>query len=708
MALSLPVVSGLIAYSDLLEELTFKARIKATAQKEIITTLPQTWMFAENRMQGILAREPVLLENEFVQIFDNQGNELTSAGEAIKGFHIQRSYPLYDIDQIVGKVVVSARISPVIYNIIIGSLLGGFLGFFVLLGLWLLPVKRLRQISAELFREKRQAEVTLQSIHDGVFRTDAKGRLVYLNSAAEKLVGRKFAELDGKPVSEILTLVEDQTDSKVESSIYQAIRAGKYASRQGSFSLISCDNRKIAVEEKATPLFNNNGELTGGVLCLNDVTVVREQLKQQSWEASHDALTGLINRREFEKKIARAIERAQVTGNSGLLCFMDLDGFKVVNDSCGHAAGDEMLVQLSELIGAQVRSSDSLARLGGDEFGLLLEGCDEDRGQIIANSILSSVKNFHFFHKGKVYTVGVSIGMTSFSSESYKVKDVISEADSACYWAKESGRHRLCLFRENKEVLTARQAEVSWVERISSALEEDRFLLYYQTYRALSDRTGSRQHMEILLRMVSESGEIIPPGRFLPAAERYNLMPQIDQWVISKLLSEFHNIPVDAGFSGLIVNINLSGASINSIGLYDYIKEKIAEYDIDATSLCFEITETVAVRNLRVAVDFINQCKEIGIHFALDDFGSGANFFRYLKNMPVDYLKIDGSFVKNIEKDELDREMTETINRIGHLLGKKTIAEFAESETIIEILGDIDVDFAQGFGVCKPRPLVAA
>lgn len=706
VAFSLPAVSTYVAYSDLSKEITFKARIKANAQKEMITTLPQTWMFAENRMQGILAREPVILENEFVQIFDDQENELTSAGEPIKNRFIQRSYPLYDIDRIVGKVVVSASFSPVIHNTMISSVLGLLLGTLVLTALWFLPIKKLRQLSAELFEEKQQAEVTLQSIHDGVLRTDEKGTLVYLNSAAEKLIGRSFYELGGKAISEILTLIEDQTDSKVESALYKAIHTKKHASCQGGCSLISHDNRTIAVEEQAVPLLDNRGKLIGGVLCLSDVTIFRKQLKQQSWQASHDSLTGLINRREFEERVARAIELAHVEKRSSLLCFMDLDGFKIVNDTCGHSAGDELLIQLSQIISAQVRTSDSLARLGGDEFGLLLDGCDEERGRIIANSILSTVKNFHFFFNGKKLSVGISIGMTSISSSSSKADDVINEADSACYWAKESGRHRLCIFQDNKAELTAKRDEVSWVERIKSALKEDRFTLYYQTYQALSDRAGPQQHLEILLRLVSESGEIIPADRFFPAAERYNLMPQIDRWVINKVFLEFHNIRAVVAKSSLMVNINLSGASINAFELYDFIKAKIAEYSIDTKSICFEIAETVAVRNHRAATDFINKCKKIGIQFALDDFGSGASSFCYLKNMPVDYLKIDGSFVKNIEQDDVDRAVIETINRIGHLLGKKTIAEFADNKTIIEILDDIGVDFAQGYGVCKPMLLI--
>ncbi|PIE42940.1 MAG: GGDEF domain-containing protein [Gammaproteobacteria bacterium] len=703
---SLPVVSGFIAYSDLAKELTFKARIKADAQKEMITTLPETWMFAENRMQGILIREPVLLENEFIQIFDAQGNELTSAGEALQGVLITRSFPLYDIDQIVGKVVVSANLSHVIHNILAGSVIGLILGALVLTALWLLPMKQLRALSAKLFEEKQLAEITLQSIHDGVLRTNDKGDLVYLNSAAEKLIGGCFSELNGKAISDILTLTEDQTNSEVESALYQAIHTKKQVSCDNNRSLVSLDNRIIAVEEQAVPLLDQNGQLTGGVLCLSDVSIFREQLKQQVWEASHDALTGLINRREFEKRVAKAIERAHVDGKSGLLCFMDLDGFKIVNDTCGHAAGDELLVQLSQIIGTQVRASDSLARLGGDEFGLLLEGCDEEHGQIIAKNILSGVKEYFFYFNGKSHSVGISIGMTSFSKTSGKAMEVIKEADSACYWAKESGRHRLCIFQESESELTTRRDEVTWVERIKSALEEDRFLLYHQTYQALSGQTGPRRHMEILLRMVSKEGEIIAPGRFLPAAERYNLMPQIDRWVINKVFSKFHTLRNSNPDSELMININLSGASINAAGLYDFIKAKIDEYQIDTASICFEITETVAVRTLRSAIEFVTQCKEIGIRFAIDDFGTGASFFSYLKSMPVDYLKIDGSFVRNVERDKVDRAMIETINHIGHLLGKKTVAEFAENDTIIEILNDIGVDFAQGFGVCKPTLLI--
>ncbi len=705
VGISLPTVSGLITYNALSKELVFKARIKADAQKDIIMRLPQTWMFAENQMQGTLAREPVLLENEFIQIFDNQGNELTSAGEPIQEVSISRSYPLYDIDQEVGKVVVSVTLSRVVYKILISSVLGLLLGVTVFSALWLVPIKKLRELSGELFEEKQQAEVTLQSIRDAVFRTDEKGTLVYLNAAAEKLIGQPSSTLHGKPISDFLTLIEDQTKEKVESVIYKSIKTKQYASCQQNCSLLSNDNQQIAVEEKAIPLLNDNEELIGSVLCLSDVTIFRDQLKRRSWEASHDPLTGLLNRREFEKMVSRAIERAQTDMKTSLLFFMDLDGFKIVNDTCGHTAGDELLIQLSKVISSHIRTNDLLARLGGDEFGLLLEGCDDKHGQIIANNILRHVKDYHFFHDGSIHSVGISIGMTSFSSGNYNVDDIICEADSACCWAKESGRHRLCIFQENKAELIARRDEISWIERIKSALEEDRFTLYYQTYKNLSNCTDSRQHLEILIRMVSEEGDIIPPRHFFPAAERYNLMPQIDKWVINRVFSIFHTIETQSESSDIMVNINLSGASINSPELYDFIKEKIAKYNIDTRSLCFEITETVAVRNLRIATDFIRKCKEIGIQFALDDFGSGASFFGYLKNMPVDYLKIDGSFIQNIEKDQLDREMTEAINRIGHLLGKKTIAEFAENKAIIEILNDIGVDFAQGFGVCKPQPL---
>ncbi len=705
VGVSLPIGYSLVAYHDLSESLIFKAQIKAHAQEDLITTLPETWMYAENRIQGILTREPVVLSNQQIQIFDQHGTLISTSGSEITGSKIQRSYPLYDIDQVVGQVVVISSLSEYIYNTIGVALIGIVLGILVLLVMHFIPIRALRKISDELYEEKERAEITLHSISDAVLRTDAEERLLYLNPAAVKMLGQTLPELQGKKVSEILNFKDKATDSAIKSALQEALHSKTESSCDGRTMLDIPNNIKIAVEERATPIIDSHGRLSGGVLCLRDVTIAREYLERRSWEATHDSLTGLVNRREFENRIAEAIDKAHANDQRYVLCYMDLDHFKVVNDSCGHPAGDELLLQLTRIMHAQVRESDTLARLGGDEFGLLLEGCDTEHGGFIANELLSTVEEFQFFWEKQVYTVGISIGLTTITSRSFNANEILGEADSACYWAKEQGRHRVCVFQASDMDLAARRSETGWVGRINSALKDNRFVLYHQTYRSLNKDAESRLHLEVLLRMVSESGELILPARFLPAAERYNLITEIDRWVINKVFSGFHTLLTAHSYTALMVNINLSGASINSLNSLQFIKDKIAEFNIDPKALCFEVTETVAVKHLRAAIEFINECKKIGIKFALDDFGTGTSSFGYLKNLPVDYLKIDGGFVQNLEKDPVDRAMTETINRIGHIMGKKTIAEFAENQSIINILDDMGVDFAQGYGICLPTPL---
>lgn len=705
VGISLPICYGLISYYNLAESLTFKARIKANGQGELITTMPDTWMYAENRIQGILKREPVVLENELVQIYDSQGTLITSTGTQVSGPELQRSYPLYDIEQIVGKVVISASLSGIIGNTVQIALVGLALGLLVMLVMRLIPVRQLRRISDELYEEKERAVITLHSISDAVLRTDAQARLLFLNSAGEKMLGRSLEEIQGQKISEILHLTENSTGTPIASALVKALSSRTTASCDGRSMLEVADNHQIAIEERAAPIFNSSGKLSGAVLCLRDVSIARDYLERRSWEASHDSLTELLNRRAFENSIAEAIVRAHNDERHYVLCYMDLDRFKVVNDSCGHSAGDELLMQLTRMMQTKVRESDILARLGGDEFGLLLEGCNAERGEIIANELLAAVEEFQFPWEKQVYTVGISIGLTTITKESLNINAVLGEADSACYWAKEQGRHQVCVYHASDMDLAARRSETGWVGRITSALKENRFVLYHQTYRTLNADVGTRLHMEVLLRMVDENGGIILPALFLPAAERYDLVQEIDRWVINEVFAGFHLLTAAHSGTCLMVNINLSGASINSLNFLEFIKKKVVECNIDPESLCFEVTETVAVKNLRAAIEFINECKKIGIKFALDDFGTGTSSFGYLKNLPVDYLKIDGNFVKNLESDAVDREMTGTINRIGHLMGKLTVAEFAENQSIVTILGEMGVDFAQGYGICLPKPL---
>ena len=434
-------------------------------------------------------------------------------------------------------------------------------------------------------------------------------------------------------------------------------------------------------------------------------TMLQEEVGQRSWEATHDVLTGLVNRREFESLVEVSVASARNAGKHHVVCYMDLDQFKVVNDTCGHAAGDDLLKEIAGLLQARIRASDTLARLGGDEFGLLLEGCSLERAQFIAADLLAAVGDFRFNRDAKVYTIGVSIGLAAVTGESSSSAEAVSMADTACYWAKEQGRNRVSVYRTGDSDMAARRREVGWIARINSALAEDRFTLYHQSYMPLNVEVGAWKHLEVLIRMIDEEGNLVQPGSFLPAAERYNLMPAIDRWVVGTVFARYHALVADRGGEPLTCAINLSGTSLNAEGFLDFVRQQALEHALPPGSICFEVTETAAINNLRKAAEFIKECKAMGFLFALDDFGTGTSSFGYLKNLPVDYLKIDGGFVKNLERDAVDKAMTETINRIGHIMGIKTVAEYAENDAIIRELRGMGVDYAQGYGVCMPTPL---
>jgi diguanylate cyclase (GGDEF)-like protein len=701
--LTLPIGYALISYHNLSDSLLFKAKIKAHAQNEIITALPNTWMFAENRTNGVLSREPVALDNEYIEVFDNDEELVTSAGAEIEGINLQRSYPLYDINKVVGKVTVKASLQDLLVNVLWSVIFGGVLAGLIYFILRSLPIKALQRISTELYTEKERAETTLHAISEAVILIDAKGVIIYSNVLATIMLGDK---LEGQLASTLLKIKDQTTGLTIESALFKALRLGVMAKCNKRSILETPLNQKISIEERASPLFDKQGKISGVVLCLRDVTIARANLERQTWEASHDLLTGLVNRREFERRVSNAIDKTNKDETQYVVCCMDLDRFKVVNDSCGHAAGDELLKQLSNIMSSQLRSSDTLARLGGDEFGLLLEDCDQMQGERIAKDLLKAVEQHQFFWEKEIYTVGISIGLTLINTESFSILDVLGQADSACYWAKEQGRHRICTFNESDVELVERRTQTGLVARINAALKDDRFTIYHQNYRALKEEYGACLHLEILLRMIDEEGEIVPPDQFIPAAERYDLMPQIDRWVINKVFSEFQTLKSLSPTQTVMININLSGASINSLNLYKFIQNKIVEFNIDPESICFEITETVAVKHITSAIEFINKCKGLGIKFAIDDFGAGASSFEYLKKLPVNYLKIDGGFVKNLETNPIDRAMVETINRIGHIMEKITIAEFAENQPIIDILTEMEVDFAQGYGISYPIPLL--
>lgn len=428
---------------------------------------------------------------------------------------------------------------------------------------------------------------------------------------------------------------------------------------------------------------------------------LREMTTELTFQASHDSLTELINRREFEHRLHALLGRARKERSVHLLLYMDLDQFKIVNDTCGHSAGDELLRQLSVILSDRLRASDTLGRLGGDEFGVLLDYCPVEKGMDIANDLRRAIKEFRFAWEDKSFEIGVSVGVVAINERSESVSGLLSAADVACYVAKDLGRNRVHVYRESDIELARRQGEMRWISRINHALDAGRLELYYQEIVPLGSSSDQTRHVEILIRMLEESGDLIPPNAFIPAAERYGLMPTLDRWVVKTLFTWLNA----GGFDGLVCSINLSGTSLSDDSFLDFIREQFEAFGVSPGSICFEITETAAVADLATASAFIKELRAVGCSFSLDDFGSGLSSFGYLRNLPVDFLKIDGSFVRDLAVDPVDYAMVESIHSIGHVMGKKTIAEFVENEAIRKGLEDIGVDFAQGYLFGKPRSL---
>lgn len=423
------------------------------------------------------------------------------------------------------------------------------------------------------------------------------------------------------------------------------------------------------------------------------------------YQASHDALTGLINRREFEERLEHMLLSAQQQSREHALCYMDLDQFKVINDSCGHAAGDELLRQLALLLKGKLRERDTLARLGGDEFALLLENCSIPDALAVADMFRAEVQRFRFKWGDRIFTVGMSVGMVAINRDSGTAASLLSAADAACYVAKDRGRNQIHIYESRDLDLVRHRGEMQWVTRIQRALEEHRLRLSWQEIRPTQSVGNPPRHVELLLRMVDDDGSEILPMAFIPAAERYAIMPALDSWVIEETLRVCHGYLQTKRTLHCMFAINLSGASLKDPEFRRMLLARLHENPVLGPHLCFEITETAAIGNLAVVNDFIDALREFGCRFALDDFGSGLSSFNYLKNLKVDYLKIDGAFVRDIASNAIDRSMVEAIHRIGHQMGLKTVAEYVESDQTLAVLRQIGVDYVQGNGVHRPESL---
>ncbi|MBW4620737.1 MAG: EAL domain-containing protein [Cyanosarcina radialis HA8281-LM2] len=437
---------------------------------------------------------------------------------------------------------------------------------------------------------------------------------------------------------------------------------------------------------------------------------LRKSEQRLAWQATHDELTGLVNRREFQQLLEGALTIAKTQDRQHSLCYLDLDRFKIVNDTCGHAAGDELLRQVTALMRSQVRSTDILARLGGDEFGLLLKNCPGQQAMSIANSLRQSIQEFRFVWQDQTFTIGVSIGVVTIGTTTSNLLTALNAADAACYSAKNTGRNRVCFYQVDGVEAAKHHGQIQWVPRLTQALEQNLFRLYYQPIVPIDPVEYHQEHYEVLVRLEDDVDGVISPIAFIPAAERYHLMHLIDRWVIRTLFATQgpkyrQNWKSCQQRDRYLYSINLSGATLNDDDFVNFVREQFHIYQIPPEVICFEITETVAITNLGKAAKLIKELRDFGCHFALDDFGSGVSSFGYLKTLPVDYLKIDGNFVKDIVHNPTDLALTEAINRVGHAMGLKTIAEFVENNEVLAKLKDLGVDYAQGYGIAKPLPL---
>ncbi len=561
-----------------------------------------------------------------------------------------------------------------------------------------------RKIAEEaLFHEKERAQVTLASIADGVIRTDADGLIDYLNPVAQKLTGWSLAEAYGRPASELYRVIDGTTGKRLLNPVEQCLQEKRNVVYPGDRYLVHRNGTQIAIHDSAAPISSRNGQLSGAILVFKDLTQLREVEREMLHLASHDPITGLINRREFEGLLADAIHTAHTEGRTHALCYLDLDRFKLVNDTCGHTAGDQMIQQVATVITKTLRERDALARLGGDEFGILFEDCTPAAACTLIEEVARVLRRFRFSWRDRIYTTTFSGGLVPIAGSSSDVAAVLSAADAACQVAKESGGDRTHVYQLGDTALAERYGEMQWISRIHKAFDEQRFFLFRQQIEPLIENPHEPQLTELFVRIRGEDGNMIEPGHFIPAAEKFGLISAIDRWVLSTALARL------ARANGGAVNqrfaINVSGQSLSDNSFLDYVVDQFETTRVPAQRVHFEITETSAIADLPNAMRFISVLKNMGCRFVLDDFGKGLSSFSYLKNLPVDYLKIDGEFVRNLTSDPIQAALVGSIHEIGRVMGLRTIAESVEDKETLDALKKIGVDYVQGYYFSRPRLL---
>ncbi len=552
---------------------------------------------------------------------------------------------------------------------------------------------------------RSRAVSALESIGDGLLTTDIHGRIDFLNRRASDLLGRSFEEADGRMFSDVASVVDEAERLALADPVMQCLSSGTVVTMgRRAVVLRSADGAERSIELSASPLFGMRGEVEGAVVLLHDVTELRGITRQMSYQASHDALTGLVNRREFERRLQDCVETARSGRQTHVLCYLDLDRFKAVNDTSGHMAGDAMLREVAALVKDAVRDSDTVARIGGDEFAILLSGCPLEKAIQISQDVASVIREFRFVWKDKIFQVGVSIGLVEIGRECTSPEEVLAAADSACYVAKNQAAGQVHIYSAVDEVAARQRGEIQWLQRLQHALREGRFLLY--TQQILASPPGSQRGpaLEILVRLIGDDGAIIAPGEFLKAAERYRLMPMVDRWVVQTALAALGRggLRIPPGRS---LAINISGQTLGDNGFLEFVVECLDSTGVLPHQVCFEVTEASVVANLDHARRFIGVLHGMGCGFALDDFGSGLGSFTNLKTLPMDYLKIDGAYMHNLSRDTVNQAMVGAMIKLARTLNFAVIAEQVEDQATLSTAQRMGVDYVQGYAVARPEPM---
>jgi len=562
-----------------------------------------------------------------------------------------------------------------------------------------------KRIEALLNRGKQQSQFTIESIGEGIVTTDTQGYIDYMNAAAENLTGTTRDVAAGKRLGDIVNVVDEGDRRDLGDPVLRCITDRRRISMGSRALMISrTGDSELSIEMTASPIKGPDGSLAGAVVIMHDVSERRGLTQQMSYQAAHDALTGLINRREFERRIEQSLHAVRDQDASHACCYLDLDRFKAVNDTCGHMAGDNMLREVANLIKDEVRESDFVARLGGDEFGMLLIGCPLEKARQIADDVCRAVKDYRFVWQDKIFTVGASVGLVEIGRESGSIKDILSAADSACYVAKKQGRGQVHVYSAKDEVSARQRGEIHWLGLLQSALKEDQFQIYTQPIISVTGKTIDGPSVEVLLRMRDDEGHIILPRQFIQAAERYQMMASVDAWVVQATLAAIGqgaiNVPDNRSCS-----INLSGQTLGDPTFLEFVVDCLDHSQVDPSRICFEINEAVVMTNLEHARRFIGVLHGMGCSFGLDDFGSGIGSFANVRDLSIDFLKIDGVYTRELEFDSLNYQVVAAITRLSRSLGFKVIAEQVEEQEDFEALRELGVDFVQGYFVQSPQQL---